>query len=81
MAANEDLRRLSVRIPQETLDVIKLHQAAMEKRTGAPFTMTQAVTSLVSTGFLTWQASDRCGCISPAVLIAKGADSFREREK
>ena len=73
--------RLSVRVQQETLDIIETHQHEMEKQTGARWTKTQAVESLISIGFLTWQATVRVGAFSPAVLISRGVDSSPKRKK
>jgi hypothetical protein len=71
--------RLSVRVQQETLDLIEKHRVEMEKQTGTRWTKTQAVESLIQIGFLTWQATVRSGLFSPAVLIARGAEPPRKK--
>jgi hypothetical protein len=68
--------RLSMRLSEETLAQIEQHQERMKKRTGASFTRTQAVTSLVEAGGMAWGASVKAGALSPAALLGWASDNF-----
>ena len=76
MAEEDTEHRLSLRVSAEVMELIEGHQQRLKRYHGAPFTRTQAVTSLIEIGSLTWMASERVGALSPALLIAKGADTF-----
>ena len=76
MAEEDTEHRLSLRVSAEVMELIKGHQQRLKRSHGTPFTRTQAVTSLIEIGSLTWGASDRVGALTPAVLIAKGVDAF-----
>jgi hypothetical protein len=76
--AEDAENRLSLRVSDEIMATIARHQERMAKMVGAPFTRTQAVSSLVEMGAIAWAACERVGALSPAVVIAVGADTLQK---
>ena len=79
--SEEEEFRLSLRVSGELMVLVEMHQERMEKLTGAPFTKTQAVASLIEAGSIAWGASVRVGALSPAVVVTMGADAIAKGGK
>jgi hypothetical protein len=81
MADEPEELRLSLRVSPEVMALVEAHQERLKRLNGSPFTKTQAITSLIEIGSLTWSATEKAAAFSPAALISWASENYGKGAK